>query len=179
MDGVSPMSVLGWSQTKVQRYFPDKSPVIPLIAVKLVVVASGGGVASATAIEQLEDYFNGDKYATPPVRKRWIANSEITAINYTQNTINIVATVEGGVNLTAAEIESYLRTVFQPGALKDDGVNYEWEFGEDVPTSRIVHEIFKSNDTITKVTLSTPASDVTLADEELPVIGTVSLTINP
>jgi len=61
--------------------------------------------------------------------------------------------------------------------VKEDGVTFEWDFGLDVPVSRIIHEIFESDERINKVTVTTPASDVVLGPTELPVIGTVSITI--
>jgi hypothetical protein len=65
----------------------------------------------------------------------------------------------------------------QPEAVKDDGVTYEWSFGGSVPVNRILHEIFETDDSITNVVMSTPSSDITLFSRELPVLGTVSITV--
>jgi len=145
--------------------------------IELVVVAKGGvdAQASTAQLAALDEYFNGDPYAHPPIDKHLVANQEVTSGNYTKKTINITATVYGDVTVSA--IQSRLSAVISPSAVKDDGVTWEWDFGGDVPTSRILHEIFETSENITKVTLTVPSSDVVLSARELPVIGTVAITI--
>ena len=144
--------------------------------VELVVVAAGGGLATASQIAAIEQYFNGDKFAQPPVSKHIVANQEVTALNYTQKAIDVTATVYAPEDVTVEEIENQLKQIIRPEALKDDGVNYEWEFGAEVPRSRLIHEIFETNETITKVELTVPAADVPLLSRELPVVGTLNIT---
>ncbi len=141
----------------------------------VVVVAAGGGLASVAQLEALELYFNGDQYAYPPVTKHLVANQEVTAVNHTPKVIDIVATVYGEV--TAEEVTNALAAVLHQEALKEDGLTYEWEWGEDVPRNRLIHEIFETDESITNVTLTTPAADVPLTAKQLPVLGTVTLTI--
>lgn len=143
--------------------------------IELIVVAAGGGIATADQLEALELWFNGDSNASPPVEKHLVANQEVVAVNYTQKSIDITATVYGDVE--AAEVENALLQVFQPTALKDDGVTYEWDFGATVPRNRIIHEIFATDETITNVVLTTPAADVALLSRELPTLGTISITV--
>ena len=143
--------------------------------VELIVVAAGGGAASAAQLEALDEYFNGDPLSSPPKEKHIVANQEVTAVNYSQRTIDVTATVAGDV--TVAEVENRLKQVLQPEALKADGFTYEWEFGGRVPVSRIVHEIFETDESITDVDVTVPAIDVELLDRELPVIGTLTITV--
>ncbi len=143
--------------------------------IMLVVVAKGGGLATAAQLEALDAYFNGDDTAVPPTPKRIVANQELTSINYTPVAINITATVYG--DTTAEAVLNRLAQVLQPEALKADGATYEWNFGEDVPRNRIIHEIFETDESITNVTLTAPASDVALGTRELPVLGAVTITI--
>lgn len=143
--------------------------------VELVVVAAGGAQASASQLAALDEYFNGDPFSHPPKVKRFVANQQVTSVNFTPKTIDITATVYGDV--TKAAIEARLAAIIQPEAKKDDGVTYEWEFGAAVPTSRIGHEIFETDEDITKVVLSVPSSDVPLTTRELPVIGTMTITV--
>jgi len=142
---------------------------------EVTVVAAGGGQASADQLEALEVYFNGDQYAYPPIEKHLVANQEVTAVNHTSKVIDIVATVYGDV--TAEEVTNALAAVLHQEAIKADGVTYEWEWGEDVPRNRLIHEIFETDESITNVTLTTPAADVPLTARQLPVLGTVTLTI--
>jgi hypothetical protein len=143
--------------------------------IELVVVVKGGTQATSAQLEALNEYFNGDQYAHPPLEKRVVANQEVVAVNFTPKTIDIEATVYG--DITVGAIENRLAQILQPEALKGDGVTWEWSFGEEVPVSRIIHEIFETAETIEKVELTTPAADVTLASRELPVLGTVTITV--
>lgn len=145
--------------------------------VELVVVASGGGQATTAQLEALELYFNGDKFATPPVEAKFVSNQEVVAVNYTQRVIDVTAVVTSSGNVTPEQIENALAKVIQPEALKDDGVTYEWNFGGEVPMSRISHEIFEVDETITKVELTIPSGDITLTNRELPVLGTTNITV--
>lgn len=143
--------------------------------IELVVVVKGGTQATSAQLEALNEYFNGDQYAHPPLEKRVVANQEVVAANFTPKTIDIEATVYG--DITVAAIENRLAQILQPEALKDDGVTWEWSFGGEVPVSRISHEIFETAETITKVKVTTPASDTVLAARELPKLGSVTITV--
>ncbi|PNX50430.1 MAG: hypothetical protein BV456_06685 [Thermoplasmata archaeon M8B2D] len=145
--------------------------------IELVLVASGGGLASASQIESIEEYFNGNKYSNPVIEKHIIANQEVTAVNYTQKIINVVATVYGDID--KEEVENKLYQILQPEA-KNDNNEYLWDFGGIVPVSKINHEIFNINSEITKVDITTPSSDTVLQSKELPIAGTLTITIvNP
>ncbi|KKM82806.1 hypothetical protein LCGC14_1315810 [marine sediment metagenome] len=143
--------------------------------IELVVVVRGGGQASASQLAGLEEFFNGDKTASPPKPKRIVVNQEVVPVNFNPVAIDVVATVKGDV--TKEEVENRLKQILQPEALKTDGVTFEWEFGEDVPRSRILHEIFETDESIQDVVLTTPAADVGLDPRELPVLGTISITV--
>jgi hypothetical protein len=145
--------------------------------VKLVVVKKGGGLATNDELDDLGTWFNGDKYATPPLPKRVVANQEVTAFNYTQRVIDVDATVTAR-DLTAEQVVNQLTQILAPEALKADGITYEWDFGDKVNLSRLIHEIFQTDeDKVEDVEITTPASDVTLGSTELPVAGTITITI--
>lgn len=165
-DGTQPFS----RATFIEEGFGEKT-------VELIVVGRGGVVSPQTVLDELDLYFNGNRFAQPPVEKHYIANSEVTSVSFDPKAIDVVAIVEVTQGVTAQQIINRLNQVIQPEALKADGVTFEWDFGADVPTSRISHEIHDTDERITKVTLTTPASDVALDPTELPVIGTVSITI--
>jgi len=163
-DGASPFS----RARAIEEGFGPKT-------MELVVVASGGGLASGTQLDALDEYFNGNRFAHPPKRKHLVANQEVTSTNYSQRVIDITATVYGDV--TQAAVENQLTRVIQPEALRPDGVTYEWEFGESIPTSRIIHEIFNIDDSIVDVDLTAPASDVNLLSRELPIVGVLNINV--
>ena len=144
--------------------------------VELVVVAKGGGLATSDQLAELQLFYNGDKNAIPPVVSHFTANQKVTATNYTQKSIDIVAKVKA-TDVTAIQIENALRAVFDPEAIADDGVTYEWDFGETVARSRIDHEIHKVSSSITEIELVSPASNVALSFRELPKAGSISIEI--
>jgi hypothetical protein len=143
----------------------------------LIVVGGGGIAVSQTLLDELDLYFNGDKFAVPPLPKRIVTNQEATSVNYTPKVINIVATVTAPESVTEADIINRLAQILQPEALKDDGVTYEWDFGGEVGVSRINHEIFETDDLIEKVVITDPPADVGLNPTELPMLGTVTITM--
>jgi predicted phage baseplate assembly protein len=143
--------------------------------IELVLVVKGGGAANSTQVADIEEYFNGNPYKFPPIEKHLVANQQVVATNYTPRLIDITATVYGDVEV--AVIVNRLNQILQPDALRPDGVTYEWDFGSVVSTSRLNHEIFGANESITDVHLAMPASDVALEARELPKIGTLSITV--
>jgi len=165
-DGSKPFS----RATYIEEGFGPKT-------VMLIVVGAGGTTVSQTLLDELNLYFNGDKFATPPVAKHFVANQEATAVNFDTRAIDVTAVVTAPEGVTVETIENQLAQVLQPEALKDDGVTFEWDFGGKVQTSRINHEIFNADDRIEDVNITVPAADVLLNPTELPVLGTLNITI--
>lgn len=165
-DGTSPFS----RATHIEEGFGPKT-------LELVTVAAGGVVPTAAQLLKLTTFFNGDKSATPPITKHYVSNHEVTAVAFVPRVIDVTAIVKAPEGVTVAQILNGLNQVVQPEAVKEDGVTFEWEFGGDVPISRLVHEIFNVDDRIEDVDISLPASDIVLAARELPTAGTFLITI--
>lgn len=164
-DGSKPFS----RATYVEEGFGPKT-------VMLIVVGSGGAAVPQDTLDELDLYFNGDKYAVPPVTKHFVANQEATSVNYTKRTIDITAVVTAPAS-TLTAILNRLSSVIQPEAVdEEDGTTWVWNFGASVPVSRISHEIFNASNKITDVDVSAPAADVLLDTTELPAVGIVSIT---
>lgn len=145
--------------------------------VELVVVAAGGALLSQSELDAISTFFNGDPFASPPVPKRFVANQQVVAVNYVPRVINITGTVRGGRNTTALSLSNALTRRLLPEALQSDGVTYTWAFGGRVPVSRLEHEIFVADDTVTDADITIPAADLTLQPRELPVAGTFAITV--
>jgi hypothetical protein len=84
-----------------------------------------------------------------------------------------------GGSLTAAI--AAVKTLLQPEAkvINADGtvgVEWQWDFGEEVPISMIINAVMESEPKPRKFLLTTPAADVPLVARELPKYGTVTLT---
>lgn len=165
-DGSQPFS----RATYIEEGFGPKT-------VELIVVQRGGVQPVQSLLDELDLYFNGDKFANPPVEKHFVANQEVTSVPFQLRTINIVATVKAPTSVTAQAIANRLNQVVQPEAVKSDGITFEWDFGETVAVSRLIHEIFDTNELIDDADITTPPADVVLNARELPIIGTVSITV--
>lgn len=141
--------------------------------IEAVVVASGGVAASATQLAALEEYFNGD--VASKVYGVVVMNHQVVATNFQQKAIAVTATVYGG-NKTS--VETALATLLHPEAKDEDG-EWQWDFGEEVPLSVLISTIMASDPKPRKVTITVPAADVPLTTRELPVTGTLSITVLP
>jgi len=140
--------------------------------IEVVVVGTSGNLLTDAQKEELTNYFNGNKPLE--IKPVIVTNHEATIVNYTPKTIDVQAEVTGG---NQEQIENAIRALLNPIATFD-GVTYRWSFGQEVPTSVIIAEIFEVDPVnIKKVTLTLPASNVTLGDRELPLAGTVAVTV--
>lgn len=165
-DGTKPFS----RATFIEEGFGPKT-------IELILVGSGGVVPTSEHLREIELFFNGDKYAVPPVRSHYVSNQKVFAVAFDPFVVNLDVTVEAPETVTEAQVRNGIVQVVQPEALKADGVTYEWNFGGRVPLSRIQHEAFKVDDLITDVDVNSPASDMVLTKRQLPVAGTINVTI--
>ena len=140
--------------------------------VQAAVVGSSGGAARADYLSEIEDYFNG----TGISRGILLLNTRFYATNFTPKPIAVTVTVYGG---SAVAVRNALGAFLFPLARRQDAVTWEWDFGGDVPTSRIIAAIMGTVPQPRNVDLSVPSSDVSLSGRELPVLGTLNLTVVP
>jgi predicted phage baseplate assembly protein len=162
-------SIIGVTRAKaIEEGFGPKT-------IELVLVPAGGAAASTAQLDAMSTFFNGDALASPPVKKRIVANQEVTAVNYAARTIDLNVTVRGAPAGYEARIKAAINAFVQPETLKADGVTFEWDFGGRVPMSRIGREVFKLNTAISDVDFD--EADVELEARELPVAGTINVTL--
>jgi hypothetical protein len=142
--------------------------------VELVTVGAGGVGLSTGQLVEVAAYYNGDPAAK--VKGVLVMNQQLTANNFTPRVVDVTATVFGG-NLAA--IKTALTTLLHPLAVDSNG-DFVWDFGGEVPQSRINAEIFATLPKPRKVTITTPgAAGVVLGPRELPVVGTLTITVLP
>lgn len=149
--------------------------------VELVLVGAGSTQLTNSQLDTLDTYFNGDPLTSPPLEKHFVANQEIVCTNFAMKYITLTGTItiEKNSAVTAAFVKNQLLSRIQPLALREDSALYEWEFGENVPVSRLLHEIFSTSSSILKVEISdlngggAPliTDEVILAIRELPVFS--------
>lgn len=144
---------------------------------ELILCGSGGVVPTSAHLREIELFFNGDKFAIPPVPGHYVGNQKVFAVAFDPFVIDFDIQVEAPEGVTKAQIINGIAQVMQPEALKADGVSFEWNFGGRVPISRLVHEIFKVDDRITDADITTPATDQNLTTRQLPVAGTINVDI--
>jgi hypothetical protein len=144
--------------------------------VEVVVVGFAGALLTEVQRNELTDFFNGSKALDiDPVI---VSNHEATIVNYTPKVIDVTATVTGGVK---AEIENAITALLNPEATFNDGVTKRWDFGQEVPLSVIVSEIFEVDPVnIKKVVITVPQAigdAVPMNTRELPFAGSISATV--
>jgi hypothetical protein len=148
--------------------------------VKLLVVGTGGTTLTADQKEDLEEYFNGDRNARPPVDGKLVLNQEVGVFNFEPQTIAVTATVvwPGG---SAELIRTALLNLLTPLAFEDDGITYTWNFGGSVSLSRVyaeIHAVDPSIEDVPTLELNGSAASVSLGANELPITTSGSLNIN-
>lgn len=147
----------------------------------LMVVGAGGTPLMAETIASLEEYFNGDRYARPPVKGVLLANYKLTALNFEPKLVTVEATViwKGG---SAEKIRNQLLAFIAPLAVEAaDGTTYVYDFGGQVSHSRCVSEIHAVDPAIRDVSLlklNGTEGSVTLGENELPYTTAANITIN-
>lgn len=151
-----------------------------LKTVKLMVVGTGGTTLTSQQKDDLEEYFNGDRYARPPVYGALTLNQQVGVFNFQPKQITVQATVRwpGG---SGERVRNALLNLLTPLALEDDGVTYVFDFGGSVSQSRVYSEIHAVDPAITDVPsllLNGSDASVELGDNELPASTAASITIS-
>jgi hypothetical protein len=136
-----------------------------------VLVGSDGSLIDSSVMTDIENYFNDKKSGILQVNKR------LSLINYTPRHISISALVHGG---NRNDIIAALLAKFQPLATRtaDDGsITWQWNFNGRVPISVIIATI-QDVPNVGDVVLYSPASDVQLAANELPVVELSDISLD-
>jgi predicted phage baseplate assembly protein len=149
----------------IEEGFGDKT-------VKCVTVGPAGAATSVSDRAELELYFNGN----PATGESgvMVANQRVFARDYVAVPIDVTATITGGV---LASIDTALRGLLTPVSLLDDGITFRWGFGDDVTVSKLIATIFAAHPDVTDVAITVPAANVVLDEDELPTVGTLTLTV--
>jgi len=102
-----------------------------------------------------------------------VANQEVTTVDYSAKVIDVVVEIEGG---NKEAVETAISGFIHPESILSDG-EYRWKFGGTVGTAKLLATIFGADSAIENVTLTSPASDTVLADDELPLLGNLSVVV--
>lgn len=145
--------------------------------IELVVVGSGGGYLAQTELDDLETFFNGDRYAIPPVEGVLVLNHELTATNYIPKAVNVTVQVIGK-GVTIAQIREALLAYLDPLAVNSADGSYIHEFGGRLAVVMLDCAIRDLSTSIKNIHRTLPAADVDLGPRELPVAGTLTITIS-
>jgi hypothetical protein len=173
------------------NYFTDSSGIKPVVratvfeeafgikTAKLLVVGEGGSILSDTQIESLEEYFNGDRYARPPVYGKLVMNQKVTVVNFEPQliTINAVVTWDGG---NVESIRNALLTLIDPLALEDDNLTYVWNYEGSVSLSRVyseIHAVDPGIEDVSSLLLNGSATSVKLIGNRLPYTTAANIVV--
>lgn len=165
-----------------QRLFSRSNPIengFGLKTVRNVVVPAGGGSSSPEQRQALDRFFNGDINEGGTEEGILVINQRVTSVDYSPRVIDVTMNVAGG---DEAAIRAALTAVLQPEAIEDDeredgDVSSIWEFGQTIAVSRIEAIVYGADRDVTKVETTLPAADILLNDDELPLLGTLTLTV--
>jgi len=143
--------------------------------VELVVVGIGGEFLTTEQLADLATFYNGDKYAVPPVEGVLLLNSELTPVNYDPKVIDATYLVIGK-GVAPQQIINALSAYLQPLAKKEDG-SYAHEFGGLVAVVMMDCAVKDVSTSITNVHRSLPTSDVGLGPRQLPNPGIITVAV--
>lgn len=163
----------------VSRAFAEEEK-FGLKTVGLIVVGAGGTTLSQNQIEDLDLYFNGDRYAVPPVQGTLLMNYQLTSLNFEPKLIAVEATVtwKGG---SIEAVRNALLSLITPLAVEDDELTYVYAFGGYVSHSRLITGIHAVDPAIRDVPvlkLNGLEQSVTLGPNELPITTASNISIN-
>lgn len=158
--------------------------------VQLVCVGPGGIAPVAPDLAELGIYFNGEDQGLQRVGGVAMANTSVDPEAFTPNSVNVTVTLdilEDYSDGAQAKAEASLASILHPIATRqvkdadglwvDSGV-YLWEWGGDVDLSVLLGALYTSVSGIVGINMTTPAASVTLGATELPVAGTIAVTVN-
>lgn len=151
--------------------------------VKLMVVGAGGTTLSETYRAELEEWFNGDRYARPIVYGKGPMNHQVFVVNFEPADISITATVSwnGG---NAESIRNALLGFLTPLAVDEkDQSTYLWDFDGQVSYSRVhslIHNVDPGITDIPVLQINGSTQSYNLGANELPtsIANNISITIN-
>lgn len=150
--------------------------------IKLLVVGEGGVTLSETYREELEDWFNGDKYARPPVYGKAPMNHRVYVVSFEPILVSITATIvwPGGNSESA---RNRLLAFLTPLAIdEEDQITYLWNFGDQVSFSRVhslLHTVDPGVTDVPVLLINGAAKSYDLTAHELPtsLASSISVTI--
>lgn len=139
----------------------------------VILVEAGSAPVPQSVIDEFKKYLNGD--VPTDVDGVVILNYEVTPKRYTARTIDVVITTLGG---TKSVIESAITAFIAPLTAETDG-SYAFDFGGKVYADRITAAAIAAGaKNVPSLTLNgVPDGDVTLGAEELPVLGSLVVSV--
>lgn len=146
----------------------------------LLVVGSGGNTLTRDQLDDLDLFFNGDRFARPQVKGALVMNHKVTSLNFEPALISVVATVvwpNGDPNA----IRFALLAFITPLAVEDDGTTFVWDFAELVSFSKVhslIHDVDPAISNVKTLTLNGLLDSVSLTANQLPTSQAVSIQIN-
>jgi len=156
---------------------------------KLICVGYGNVAPTTEELTELDTYFNGELVGVQRIGGLVMGNTQVVSAAFVPHSINVTATVDvlsEYATSAKAAIEAALNATLQPTAkrvkLNADGstsetTSYQWRWNGKVTSAAINTSITLATVGVIDISLSGWV-DVTLDTAELPVPGTITITVN-
>ena len=158
--------------------------------VRLVCVGPGGVAPTDEQLAELEVYFNGEIVGVQRIGGVALANTQVVPAAFVPRIVDVTAAVTvlssfapGAAEKISAALGAQLRPSARRLVLNADGIwvtsiEYLWRFEGEVSLAFLITTIATAIPGISNITISVPAADITLDTDELPVPGTLLITVS-
>ena len=156
----------------------------------LVCVGPGGAAPTAADVAELEEALNGVEVGIQRVGGVMVANQRAEPTAYTPYPVDVTITAyvltgyttgaeDRGVAAISAALSPLARVLERDDATGaiTEGTDYQWRVAGEVAPDIIGARLVPVLPGLSRMTISAPAAPITLGDTDLPVPGTISLTI--
>lgn len=137
--------------------------------VEVAVVGLGGEPVGSSVLDEMTTKFN----SRTRTRMNCMMNNRAYATNFIPKSVDVTVIVENG---ETSAVLTALAAFLHPLAKNPDG-SWKWTFGSKVSVAKLTDIIMESMPNPTDLTLVSPSANVLLGPRELPVLGTVNITI--
>ena len=156
----------------------------------LVCVGPGGAAPTAADVAELGEALNGVAVGLQRIGGAMVANQRAEPTAYTPYPVDVTITAyvltgytSGAQDRGAAAIAAALSPLAHvlerddaTGAITE-GTDYQWRVGGEVSPDLIGARLVPVLPGLSRMTITTPAAPITLGETDLPVPGTITLTI--
>lgn len=155
---------------------------------RVYVVGPAGVVPTATELEEIEDYLNGEQIGLQRIGGVRMANTACVVQGYAPVPFDVTVEItvlapyassaEGAaVAAVTALLQPTARRLLLVDGIWEESAEFQWGWGSTVAFAVLLSRIASSVSGVVNVDLTVPAGDTVLGDGELPIPGTITVTV--